>query len=484
MKRMAKYHIAFAVLSLIIVLGFAGCVNHPQPAAPVPANAGPWQAGMAEIDITPPVGYRMAGYFDERFSTGIHDPLKAKALVLREGNRQVALVFCDLVGLSLHVTRPARARASRATGIPITNIVIAATHSHTGPLFDDVRRDYFHQEAMAKSGEDARERIDYPAFLTEQLVRVIIKAGANLHPAEVDAGIATQPGLPFNRRYYMKNGKVAFNPGQLNPNIVGPAGPVDSDVGILMVKDRNGALPIGGLTVFAMHGDTVGGSEYSADYPYYIEQTLRQAFGRDYISAFGAGTCGDLNHIDVSKGGAYKGFAVAEGLGRRIGETILASVPSLKAIDKPALAVRSQTLLLPLQPVTPREVAEARVMMARLRDVNTDLYAKVRAAKAIDLAQRGKNVPMEIQVVRLDGDTAIVCLPAEIFVQFGLAIKKASPFKQTMVISICNDRPGYVPTLKAFEEGSYEVTNSRLKAGGGEAMVKESIKMLNELKPL
>jgi len=58
------------------------------------------EAGASEIDITPPVGMRMAGYFDERFATGVHDPLKAKALVLRQGNQEIAMVFCDLVGVS------------------------------------------------------------------------------------------------------------------------------------------------------------------------------------------------------------------------------------------------------------------------------------------------------------------------------------------------------------------------------------------------
>jgi hypothetical protein len=280
----------------------------------------------------------------------------------------------------------------------------------------------------------------------------------------------------------MKNGKVAFNPGQLNTNIVGPASPVDSDVSILLVKNVKRAEPVGGLTVFAMHADTTGGSEFSADYPYSIEQTLRKAFGSNYISAFGAGTCGNLNHIDVSTKGPIKGFDVAQGLGNRIGQTVLGEISLLKPIDKPALAIRDKTVMLPLQTVTPREIAEARVIMTRLRDTNMNFYAEVRAAKTIDLAQRGTNYPAEIQVFRLDDDTAIVCLPAEIFVEFGLAIKAASPFKQTLVISICNDRPAYVPTLKAFKEGSYEVANSRLQAGGGEAMVEAAVKMLNELK--
>src|SRR5205085_5257394 len=117
------------------------------------------------------------------------------------------------------------------------HIVICATHSHTGPLFDDVRRHYFHEAAMARFGKDPKEEIYYPTFLTERLVKVIAEAQAKLRPAQLEAGIAQQEGLTFNRRYWMKNGKVAFNPGQLNPNIVRPAGPSDSDVGILLARD-------------------------------------------------------------------------------------------------------------------------------------------------------------------------------------------------------------------------------------------------------
>jgi len=85
----------------------------------------------------------------------------------------------------------------------------------------------------------------------------------------------------------MKNGKVAFNPGQLNTNIVRPAGPTDTDVGILFAREPEAKHPFAGLTVFAMHSDTVGGSEYSADYAYYLQQMLRSAYSEDFISAFG-----------------------------------------------------------------------------------------------------------------------------------------------------------------------------------------------------
>jgi neutral ceramidase len=480
----SAYLIRSYLPALLLASVLIGCsTNHQSPPETTATAQYPFKVGLAEIDITPPIGYRLAGYYDERFSTGVHDPLQAKAIILQQSDKKIAMVFCDLVGLSLHVTTNARAIASRKTGIPVTNIVMAATHSHTGPLFDDIRRDYFHETAIAQTGEDAHEAIYYPQFLTDQLVKVVSEANAKLKPAEVDEGITTQPGLPFNRRYYMKNGRVAFNPGQLNPNIVGPAGPVDSDVSILMVKDAQQHKPVGGLTVFAMHADTTGGTEISADYPNYIQQTLRNAFGQNYISAFGAGTCGDINHINVKvKEKDVKGFAVSEKLGTMIGETVIHYAPDLRAIEHPSLAVRDRMLTLPLQEATPDEVTAAKALMPHLDDTNVDFYAKVRAVKAVDLAARGKTWPMEIQVFRLDKDTAVVFLPAEIFVEFGLAIKKASPFRQTFVIALANDRPSYMPTLKAFKEGSYEVMNSRLAAGGGEALTQTAIQLLNELK--
>src|SRR6267142_921617 len=156
---------------LILLIGsiflFPGCQHTASDATKTDLL----KVGAAEIDITPPVGHRMAGYFDERLATGVHDPLMAKAIVIQQRREQIALVFCDLVGLSLNVTTNARARASQLTGIPVSNIVIAATHSHTGPLFDDVRRHYFHQAAIEKFGNDPHEKIYYPAFLTDRLVQ-------------------------------------------------------------------------------------------------------------------------------------------------------------------------------------------------------------------------------------------------------------------------------------------------------------------------
>jgi len=456
----------------------AGCAHATRTESPVPS----FQVGVAEIDITPPVGSRMAGYFYERLATGTHDPLQAKALVLRQGETQVALVSCDLIGISLSVTTNARVRVSERTGIPVSNIVICATHSHTGPLFEGPLRDYFHELAERKHARDPQEPVDYPAFLTEQVVKAVAEAQAGLRSAEVQAGIATQPGLAFNRRYWLKNGKVAFNPGQLNPDIVRPAGPSDPDVGILLARDAVTKQPFAGLTVFATHSDTVGGTLYSADYEFYLEQALRSAFGKAFVSAFGLGTCGDINHIDVSRKEPTTGQAVSERIGTTLGKAVLSAAPRLPVVTKPALAVRSTTLQVPFQQPTPTQIADAHAVMQRFSDTNTTFLALVAAVRTLDLAGLGATRPMEVQVFRLDAETAIVCLPCEIFVELGLAIKKASPFKRTVVIEICNDRPSYVPTLKAFAEGSYEVTNARVKPGAGEMLVHAAVRLLGSLK--
>ena len=89
---------------------------------------------------------------------------------------------------------------------------------------------------------------------------------------------------------------------------------------------------------------------------------------------------------------------------------------------------------------------------------------------------------MEVQAIRLDADTAMVCLPGEIFAELGLDIKRASPFKRTIVLTISNDRPSYVPTRKAFAEGSYEVANARVQPGVGETLVETSLQLLREIK--
>ncbi len=452
-------------------------------AFPKLTSAADFQAGVAVADITPPKNYRMSGYFNERLNTGTHDPLQAKAVVFRQGNQQAALVFCDLIGVSLDVSRRAREKAAQKTGIPAANILIHGTHSHTGPLYDGALRRHFHDQAVAKSGKDPYEDVDYPAFLVERIVEAIAQAQAGAQPVKLLAGVAEQRGLSFNRRFHLKDGSVRFNPGKLNPDIVRPAGPIDPDVGIVLLKSPDDMRNRAALTVFPLHLDTVGGTEYSADYPFYLERNLRTSLGNDFVSLFGNGTCGDINHIDVTNNVPQKGQEEAGRIGAALAETVRAAIPALKTVEMPKLAVRSASASVPIQQYKPDEVAQAKQDIFKVGTSQLSFLDQVKATKIMQLQVRPvARIPLEVQVFRLSDDLAIVGLPGEVFVELGLAIKHGSPFARTLVVELCNDVPAYIPTKKAFAEGSYETLNSLVQPGGGEAMVETALKRLKEVK--
>ncbi|MCX7425741.1 MAG: neutral/alkaline non-lysosomal ceramidase N-terminal domain-containing protein [Planctomycetia bacterium] len=443
-------------------------------------SAEPIAAGVAVVDITPPVPYRMCGYYAQRLSTGTHDPLLAKAIVLKQDQQQVALVFCDIIGVSPDLAARARNAASEKTGIPVANIVVAATHSHTGPLYYGVLRDFYHDRAVAKDGRDPCETVDYPAQLAEGIVRAIADAQAALRPVELAAGTTQEPKLSFNRRFHMKDGSVRFNPGVNNPDIVRAAGPIDPEVGLVLVRGASDKKPVVLLTVFALHLDTTGGTEYSADFPYYLAQSLGKQFGDKFISLFGNGTCGDINHIDVT---TSKRRSAGE-IGAELADAVKAGLARLTPIERPSLAAAREIVGAPIQKYSPDEIAQAKETMVKAESGGVSFLDQVKATKIVDLQSRkGDTLPLEVQVVRLGDDVALVTLPGEPFVDLGLAIKKRSPFKTTIVVELANDEFGYIPTAKAFAEGSYETVNSRVVTGGGEMMVEATVRLLGQLKP-
>lgn len=426
------------------------------------SSASPLQAGVAAIDITPNVGdvhYRGP-------SSGVLDPLLAKAIVFRQGQEQAALVFCDVIGISIDRSDAVRKLAAKKTGIPYENICVAATHTHTGR---------FSQKAADE--------------MIQRIVRAVVEAQAVARPVKLQVAVTKQRGLAFHRRFVMKDGSVRMNPGFQNPDIVRPAGPVDPEVGILLLRGPKDERPIASLTVFAMHLDTVGGTKYSADYPYFLEQSMKKEFGEDFVSVFGTGTCGNINHFDVSKPAPQKGHQeTTKYLGQTLAATVTAALPNLKDVRHTSLAVRRTIVQAPLQKYTENELAWAKLPDGQ-RGVlvqERPFLQRFRASKIRSLAamwQRwGETLPMEVQVLRLSKDVAIVALPGEVFVELGLAIKEASPFATTLVIELANNSPAYIPTRKAFSDGDYEVVNSRVKAGGGEMLVDAALGLLRELK--
>ncbi len=363
------------------------------------------------------------------------------------------------------------------TGIPVSNIVIAATHNHGSPEYWGPLRDLAHEASVTQQGSDPHEAIDYQQELVDAWSGAIKSAYDFASPATMEVYMAQQSGVAFNRRFHMRDGSVQFNPGYGNPDIVRPAGPVDSDLPVVLFRQLG--MPgnsLVSLTTFAMHTAVDGGgTEFTADFPAVLQRQLQQRYGADFVSIFAEGTAGDINHIDVNNRHQLRGSAEAARIGKLLAETVIRALGKQSDPTIPQLAMTSQTVFAPFQHVSEGRYLEAIDLLKNQQTARVpflELVAAWRDCHRYHHAKHyGASKPLEVQAIRLSADTAMVTLPHEVFVETGLAIKACSPFRNTIVISLANDVDYYVPTRRAFEEGSYEVTTCPLDPGCGELLL-------------
>jgi hypothetical protein len=440
------------------------------------ADAAELRAGAAKVVITPPAGAPMAGYYYNRGADGVHDDLHAKAIVLDAGGEKAALVACDLAALPRDIAVEARKLIQQNSGIAPDRVMISATHTHTGPVLVTGGTRY------NLTGQMRDIALQYAADLPRKIAEAVRLADAALKPARVRAGVGHEDALVFNRRFHMKDGSVGWNPGKMNPNIVRPAGPVDPDVAVVSIEAADGKA-IATYVNYALHLDTVGGQEYSADFPYTLDRLLSEVRGRDSVTVFTIGCAGNVNHIDVSTREPQKGHGEAARIGTILAAEVIQTLRRASGGEIQALRTRSEVITLPLAPVAESEIAPARATASRFGQPNAAPFLElVRAAKIVDIAERkGKPLEAEVQVIALGDQIAWVALPGEIFTELGMAIKRNSPFPHTIIAELANGSVGYVPDRKAYPQGAYEVVSARGAAGSGEMLVDAASRMLIEL---
>jgi hypothetical protein len=433
--------------------------------------------GVAQIDITPQKGMPMAGYYSPRGAEGTHDKLFARALVLEKDGTKAALVALDLIGTTFAMTVESRKLIEAETKIPGGHVMLFASHSHTGPVLSDKAA-----RAGAMGGEQ-KIAVDYMAGLPKKIAEAVAKAEATRKPAQVLRGVGKEEGLAFVRRFHMKDGTVGWNPGKLNPNIVKPTGPTDPSVPVVqfVTTDKEPKV-IATYVNFTMHADTVGGLFFSADYMGVLAENLAKVHGEQAVTLFGLGTCGDINHIDVSHGRPQKGHTEAARIGGRLAGEVLRVCDKLQSAAEGPLVVSRAVVELPLAPVSNEEVEPAKAVIKQVMDgvkPAPKFLDQVKAFQVVEVAERlGKPLTPEVQVISLGHELAWVSLPGEIFNELGLQIKAGSPFQQTMLNELANGSIGYVPTKLAYTQGNYEVISARCAEGSGEKLVEEAVKQL------
>jgi len=431
------------------------------------------KAGAAAVKITPPIGVGMAGYYHPRAAEAVHDDLHAKALVLEAGDARAAIVTLDLISTPRWLVDAARREIERDPGIPPDAVMISATHAHTGPvLAGRGQRD----EIMGADADPARK---YSGELPGKIAEAVRQAWASRAPVSVSAAAGREDSIAFNRRYHMTDGTVGWNPGKLNPKTIRPVGPIDPQVGVVLLADAK-KKPVAACVNYAVHLDNVGGLQISADLPATVSRLLGEAMGPQLTTLYQTGCCGDVNHIDVNWAERQGGHGNAARMGTILAAEVLRTVPKLKAAEAGALRARREAVPLPLPKVTPEDVEKAKAVRDLVREGKGPKFMEqVEAFKVLDVAAReGKPLEAEVQVISLGQEIAWVALPGEIFVELGLSIRHDSPFRLTLIAELANGSVGYVPTQRAYAQGNYEVVSARCAEGSGELLAAAAVRLL------
>lgn len=441
------------------------------------SGAGELRVGAAAVKITPPAGTPMAGYYSARGVETVHDDLFARAVVLERDGAKAAIVSLDVITTTRTLVAAIRAALASDPGIPEDAVLVSATHTHTGPVILDRGR------YDAAIGGESPAAARYNAELPGLVVEAVRKAHAALAPAAATATSGAETSISFNRRFHMKDGTVAWNPGKLNPGIVRPAGPVDPEVQAVWFGPD--AAPAAVCVNFAVHLDNVGGAGVSADLPYTLTRSLAEARGTNLVTLFQNGCCGDVNHLDVTWAAAQKGHGNAARMGTILAADVLRALPGADPVAPGPLRFARTTVALPLAAVDEALLARAREVAARMKSGATPppkFMEQVEALKALDVADRaGRPLEAEVQAIALGPDLAWVGMPGEVFTELGMAVKKTSPFKRTLVVELANGSVGYVPARHAWAEGNYEVVSARCAEGSGEQLVEAAAQLLKRL---
>ncbi len=420
------------------------------------------KAGVSLVDISPEKGIEMAGYpHCPRPNIGVHDPLYAACLYLNNGKDEVVLVTLDLLYLGKKYVGILRSKFSQ-------NIVFTTSHTHSGPIV--------YASTPLEKEEGQRCRPEYVEGLLVKLENAIKEAMSNTFDAQLGSEIGhcgAEQGVGGNRR--IKNGLA------------------DPAVNVLAVKDTDERVRAV-LFNYALHPTYLHAENLyvTADYPGYIRRFLSFSHP-DAVFMFAQGTSGNQSSRYHRVG---QNFEEAARVGSTLAVEIFHCLERMKYSDDIDITYKHKEIDLPMRTYPPldqakREMEEARAAFAAMDDSD---YIKKRNcelamfgkenAYSYSLAQTSgyslnedEELPCEVMTLKL-GDTMITGIQGELFVEFGLAIKAASPCKKTFVFEVTNGTlPGYVYTKDAVADGGYEVGTSVFSESCGDVIV-EAVKSL------
>ena len=454
------------------------------------------KAGFFEADTTPSIGMHSVDICDYGEVTRINTPFSFNAAVIANEQSCVALVGADLIDLDLELVESGLEQLRRR--MQLDALMVGASHTHGGA---PPARTWWLYPELAKCGdirpevkaqmESKAPRADpaYRALIQRRLVDAVYMAWQRREEVKWVMGRTRVEHVAFNRRQRMKDGFTVTHAGKGNPGTVDYAGPVDNELVALGAVNACGQM-IGAVVNFGCHATVSSEGGWSADWPYYMRQAVKQAINPAMGVVFLNGCCGDVTQIDnLDPLKEERTEWWAQMLGRRVGLSAVDVLLSVRPM--PFQTIRHERNVITLQH---RLVDEGRYRQAlkRLNEAYSatnwqSWYYDRDVVLLHELQKRRTSEKCELNGLQV-GNLLLVTNPAEAFAQTAIAIKKASPMPYTMVAELTNGNLNYVPTPDAFgpNGGGYEARlsgGSFVEVAAFEKITAASIELANKFKP-
>jgi len=432
-----------------------------------------------KFDITPTHPVSLLGYFNDRVSTGVADPLFCRLLALESGESRLLIIQVDSCLIPNDDAESLRKRISSQTIYRPEELLICTTHTHTAPALVDFygarREDSYRKELYSRIAERSKG----------------LKAKTR---CSVKTTRCSVKGLSHNRRWFMSDGKVVTNPPKGSKNRVKPEGKVDEEViliGFFGEKDDVLAL----LVNISNHTDSVGGTEISGDWPGFMERFVEEELDVPLNVITLVAPQGNINHYDFDSSKNQTSLEEARRIGRVYGKAVLSNLFRCRTVDNDKLRAELRYV-----DIAPREISDTELGRARdtvrtpqstndgadlkAEDIETPAVLRIFASQLLAFHEALPpcySVPL--QVMRL-GSIYLCAIPGEPFVEIGLELKQSYKGNTVVPVSLANGYFGYIPLEQSFDHGGYEVKQgvhnclSRKAAG----IILESLKeMLDRL---
>lgn len=403
--------------------------------------AADFRAGVARIEITPPVPFWLSGYAARTNpAPTVRTALWAKALAIEDGaGAQAVLITTDLIGLPAEISEAAAERLKRKYRLPRAAVVFNSSHTHAGPAI------WPNLQVMFDFPPAEQERVRrYAERLTAQLVQVAGEALDQMKPATLAFGRGSA-GFAINRRQPTPQGvRIGVN----------PTGPVDHTVPVLRVTGSDGALRAV-LFGYACHPTTLGGDFYQVDGDYAGAAQRRLEQTHPGTTALFLMLCGgDQNPNPRGR------VEHVEQHGRELADAVTQTLNGELAPVRPPLRYAHQRVALEFAPHT------RQTFQTELGDGN--VFRQRRARLQLEAYERGqpvRHLPYPVQAVTLGGDFTLLALGGEVVIDYALRVAREFPRPGLVVAGYCNDVACYIPSQRVLREGGYEAMDSMIFYG-------------------